>query len=154
MQQFIMPDGDRPEFHKLPQFVQGYIEAAFWLAPDGSCEGDDDFRDKGFADMPDETVRKILEECEAFRNANAEAIDALIADGGPKDEDGVPKDHYDERKAGRDFWLTRNGHGVGYWDRGFDGEAGEIAERLSEAAEAAGATDLYLGDDGLVYEFG
>lgn len=39
-----------------------------------------------------------------------------------------PGEPYTEIQAGRDFWFTRNGHGVGFWDRGL----GEIGDLLSE----------------------
>jgi hypothetical protein len=50
--------------------------------------------------------------------------------------------------AGHDFWLTRNGHGCGYWDG--DWPKG-VAEGLDRLARSFGAFDLYLGDDGLIH---
>lgn len=50
--------------------------------------------------------------------------------------------------GGYDFWLTRNGHGVGFWDRGLDA----LGDRLTAISEQAGARDLYIGDDGLIYQ--
>lgn len=50
-------------------------------------------------------------------------------------------------QIGHDFWLTRNGHGAGFWDRGL----GDVGDQLSEAARAHGAMDAYLGDDGDLY---
>lgn len=37
-------------------------------------------------------------------------------------------------QLGRDFWLTREGHGAGFWDRGL----GERGERLSDSATGFG----------------
>lgn len=48
---------------------------------------------------------------------------------------------------GHDFWLTRNGHGAGFWDRGL----GELGERLTRAASAYGTMDLLIGDDGQIH---
>lgn len=48
---------------------------------------------------------------------------------------------------GHDFWLTRNGHGAGFWDRGL----GDLGLQLSDMARAYGSSDLYVGDDGRVY---
>lgn len=56
-----------------------------------------------------------------------------------------PRDVYD--RAGHDFWLTRCGHGAGFWDRGL----GDIGCKLTEAASVYGSVDLYIGDDGLIY---
>jgi hypothetical protein len=47
----------------------------------------------------------------------------------------------------QDFWLTRCGHGAGFWDRGL----GELGDKLSEQAKTMGNCDLYIGDDGLLY---
>ncbi len=50
-------------------------------------------------------------------------------------------------QAGHDFWLTRNRHGAGFWDRGL----GERGQRLTDAAHVYGVSDLYIGGDGRVY---
>lgn len=50
-------------------------------------------------------------------------------------------------QVGHDFWLTRNGHGTGFWDRGL----GAVGDRLSVAAHAYGEASLYVGDDGWQY---
>ena len=46
-------------------------------------------------------------------------------------------------QAGQDFWLTRNGHGVGFWDRGLN----DLGERLSKAAKVYGPCDPYLNSE-------
>lgn len=48
---------------------------------------------------------------------------------------------------GVDFWLTRNGHGAGFWDRGL----GALGDKLSEMANLCGTRYIYQGDDGLIY---
>lgn len=48
--------------------------------------------------------------------------------------------------AGHDFWLTRNGHGTGFWDRGL----GAAGDRLTAAAHVYGDVNLYLDTDLLV----
>lgn len=53
----------------------------------------------------------------------------------------------DSSKLGHDLWLTRNGHGAGFWDRG----QGEVWTQLSELARSLGEADPYVGDDGMVY---
>jgi hypothetical protein len=43
-------------------------------------------------------------------------------------------------QAGHDLWLTRNGHGVGFWDRPeVYGQA--LSEELTRAAQAMGSVD-------------
>lgn len=53
----------------------------------------------------------------------------------------------DPVQIGHDFWLTRNGHGAGFWDRGL----GERGRRLTDACRPYGKVDLYLGDDGFLH---
>lgn len=53
----------------------------------------------------------------------------------------------DAGQTGHDFWLTRNGHGTGFWDRGL----GEVGDRLTTACKVYGEVDLYVGDDGELY---
>ena len=50
-------------------------------------------------------------------------------------------------QIGHDFWLTRNHHGAGFWDRGL----GELGDTLTEMAHAYGGSDPYVGDDGKIY---
>jgi len=47
-----------------------------------------------------------------------------------------------------DFWLTRNGHGSGFWDSECWGEFGEFLTKKSKDQKESYA---YIGDDGLVY---
>lgn len=60
---------------------------------------------------------------------------------------GADLDGLDDEQIGHDFYLTRNGHGAGFWDRGL----GERGDRLSAAAKTFGEANLYAGDDGLLY---
>ncbi len=63
---------------------------------------------------------------------------------------GTCSDDEAESYAGHDFWLTRSGHGAGFWDRGLTGGLGE---RLTEASKAYGSPDdhnPYDNGDGTV----
>jgi len=55
---------------------------------------------------------------------------------------------------GHDFWLTRNGHGAGFWDTPKDWGGKENADAISEIAKGFGEVDLYAGDDGKIYQSG
>jgi hypothetical protein len=59
----------------------------------------------------------------------------------------VGGDVMDGTELGHNFWLTRNGHGTGFWDRGL----GDIGNELSNLAKSYGTSDAYIGDDGKVY---
>ena len=47
------------------------------------------------------------------------------------------------RQVGGDFWLTRNGHGAGFWDRGL----GEVGQQLTELATSFGSCALIEVDN-------
>ena len=53
---------------------------------------------------------------------------------------------YGYEQAGHDFWLTRNGHGAGFWDRGL----GEIGDKLSKIAKSFGSSYVYRTDRGKI----
>lgn len=56
----------------------------------------------------------------------------------------------DPEQIGHDFWLTRNGHGAGFWDRGL----GERGDYLTSMAKPHGEAYLIIGDDGGLYYHG
>lgn len=58
----------------------------------------------------------------------------------------IPEKRMEE--AGRDFWYTRNGHGCGFWESEWDSDHGN---ELNDLSEEFGQTDMYVGDDGLLY---
>ena len=119
---------------QLDTFTKTYIEAALWSSHDESDESGGEPMDAnyGVEDIAEETIDKMAEDCAKFQRENEADIDGK------------------DSQAGHDFWLTRNGHGVGFWDReeiwGVEGAA-----RLTKACEAFGSFDLYIGDDGKVY---
>lgn len=49
----------------------------------------------------------------------------------------------DPGQVGHDFILTRNGHGVGFWDRGL----GELGDWLTAMAEPFGTQDAYVSGE-------
>lgn len=120
----------------MVEFVNGYIACAFWSETDDDGEPLD--ANYGEADLTPDTRRDIETDCRDFVAANLELLDAAT------DRDG-----YGWARAGQDFWLTRNGHGAGYWDRDVL-KADELGEQLSKACGDE-ACELYIGDDGRVY---
>ena len=138
MPEFILDTGDSEEFAALDEFTQGYIEAMFFTE---TGTGDDEELEHATVDefAPGE-IGKIQEDCRAFQQANEELIgDAFYAglDNGAA---------YEPIQAGRDYWLSRNGHGVGFWDRGL----GEVGDKLHAACKYS-ERYLYRGDDGKLY---
>ena len=60
------------------------------------------------------------------------------------DKAGDLLDGMTNETIGHDFWLTRNHHGAGFWDRGL----GEVGKRLTEIADSFPEIDLYIADNG------
>ena len=48
----------------------------------------------------------------------------------------------DKFQLGMDFWLSRNGHGAGFFDRNY-----EHGDELQNTARSQKEVDLYIGDD-------
>lgn len=108
-------------------FTQAYLDCAWWTAT--SPEGEPlDHNPPAWSDAAENQARR---ECAEFQKANADDLRGLIT-----------------AQAGHDFWLTRNRHGAGFWDRGYDED---VAQRLTDAAHKAGSRDVLVGDDDMVY---
>lgn len=124
-------------------FFRAYCGAALWSSTGPSeephaCENLDDLFDVD--DIAPECAAVMRSDCDDFIASNA-------ADLAKYCERMRSEQWSGEERAGHDFWLTRNGHGAGFWDRGL----GALGERLSAAARVYGSVDLYPGDDGLIY---
>ena len=127
------------------EFTTAYFEAALWSSTDdtnpeqGGQPLDDNY---GIDDIETDTLAEMTRDCRRFQSENAELID---------DENvAVASNHSCDARAGHDFWLTRNGHGVGFWDGDWQEPA---ASKLTAAAKAFGEYDITAtGDGGHVYK--
>lgn len=139
----LLPRPGHPYFGDCDEFTQAYIEAALWSTndestPSGGVPLDDNYSPN---DIAPQTLLEIIEDCEAFQRDNA--ADLSLAYEQYKRSEWSP-----QAQAGHDFWLTRNGHGAGFWDRGLEDDLGD---RLSDASRKLGEVNLYVGDDGKIY---
>ena len=116
----------------LRQFQRAYLVCALWSSIDEAGEPLDEGYD--INDIAAETISKMHADCKDFYMTNLADLTYFA-------------EHCAASDAGHDFWLTRSGHGTGFWDRGL----GEVGERLTAAAKVYGSCDLYVGDDGLLY---
>lgn len=117
---------------QIAAMFAGYVDAAFWISNgDGGLEGA-----YGVTDLAPEVAARMLADCKAFVAADLDDAQAYISD-----------DRFDAAHFGHDLWLTRNRHGVGFWNR----DLGLLGERLTMRANALGEDILYVGDDGKVY---
>ncbi len=103
--------------------LRGYLEAALWT-------DSDEIGGRSFGDFSGEALTQAKNDVKRFVNMTGDSIKGL-----------------ESEQVGHDLWLTRNGHGSGFWDR----DLGEIGDELTGISEKLGNTDLYVGDDGKLY---
>lgn len=113
-------------------FVHAYLVCALWSSTDGDDPLDDNY---GLEDIEADTRSKMEAEAAKFFNDNIELINRT-------------PEGYGYDNAGHDLWLTRAGHGAGFWD----GDAGEVGDELTKLADKLGNQDLYVGDDNKIYK--
>jgi hypothetical protein len=136
----------------LDAFLDGYVEALLWSE---SCNGTihDPDHEHAYDDRPedcDTSLDRFYDSEDLAADSMAEisndVLDFVVTNWADLQEFARltqrPADY-----AGHDFLLTRNHHGVGFWDRG----AGELGDRLTAASDPYGNMGAYVGDDGKVY---
>lgn len=125
----------------LDEFALGYLECALWSSyDDNGGEGPEVYFDRfPFSDISKSSLVQMIQECKAFQEENKTLLDLA--------ED---RDPYNLARAGHDFWLTRNHHGAGFWDRK-ELEAGGLGEALTVAAEKAKERNLFR-QKGLIHQ--
>jgi hypothetical protein len=128
-------------FKGLNEFTRGYIECMFWV-----CSGreEDDFDHATFADLSPEALDEIVADCDSFLSClEPDEDDRTLLDQAIE----CAPSGYSMGQAGNDFYLTRNRHGAGFWDRGL----GQIGDDLTIWAHSFSTVETYVGDDGLIY---
>lgn len=126
----------------IDEALDAYIETALWSSHDESDESGGEPMDKNYGpgDIASETLREMRKEVRDFMESNAETIRKAEID----------ESNWSRwARAGHDFWLTRNGHGAGFWDG--DWMPRSIGDKLTKASKPYGSVDLYVGDDGKIY---
>lgn len=146
---------------ELLEIMKGYIECALWTEEDNlkdqmpddvsisDTENEDeseldkliritnDFNKKTFInfsreDIDSDSMIQAYTDIKQFINlAGQEAIIYAINEMGLS-------------RLGHDIWLTRNGHGAGFFDHSYDDHIEKI---LMNAARQLKSADLYIGDD-------
>lgn len=106
----------------LEKVVNSYLEAALWA---------ENLDDKySINDISTESILSSRYDVINFLKKAKTLVDDLEPD-----------------QIGHDFWLTRNGHGAGFWDR----DLGETGDKLTEICKEIGNVWIYVGDDGKIY---
>lgn len=116
-----------------PEFFRAYVACALWSSHEYDENGESgDALDALYSidDLSDAARQTMETECLDF-------IELCQGEG----LDPFPQG---KNQSGHDFWLTRNGHGAGYWDRGLE----KLGDKLTEWAKSMGSSDLYVSDAG------
>lgn len=112
----------------IRMILDAYIECALWASIDDEGLPLDDLFYP--SDIDDDTRCQMREEIEQF---------VLMAQR-------YLTDDWPDEEIGHCFFLNRNGHGSGFWDRGLPN-----GWELSAIAKSFGTSDLYIGQSGKVY---
>jgi hypothetical protein len=125
----------------LEDFVDAYIEAAFFSSNDNSDDygGEPLDANYGPSDLAEETEDEMVADCKQFLDKAWPTLEEA-----PDRINGHPMIEV----AGHDFWFTRNGHGSGFWEDHWPKKIGDVLTKLSKRF---GEYNLYVGDDGKIY---
>ncbi len=115
-------------------FYASYIESLLWSSTQdcGQSFDEDYYSD----DLAQEALDEIISDCDDFLQQIREHEDL---------SDFVAT--MDLEQVAHDFYLTRNRHGAGFWDRGL----GKVGQILTDISHVYGSQYPYVGDDGKIY---
>lgn len=126
---------------KISEFVHHYLVAALWSSHDYRNDEDSSEYDPEHSgenmddsyspeDASPQTLAEAWKDVVSFVNeCTRQGIDLSLYGG----------NHQWSNLAqhGHDLWLTRCGHGIGFWDRGY----GEAGQKMSKIARLMGNKD-------------
>lgn len=109
-------------------FLESYLTTASWI----TCDSDEN------NEFTKDARLKASKDCLKF------IIDVQFEFGVEKGNELLTLKGSDVTyRSGHDFFLTRNGHGAGFWDNPDFYGSQEIADKLTEIAERQGEVDCY-----------
>lgn len=126
-----------PQYH--PRIHKGFMDAVRFTEADRWCE-DSGITDEHEPEFSPEAKAKIIETFERawrFLIGAPWVLDFIV--------DGI--DIPDPEQFGHDLWLSMNGHGAGFLDRGSE----FVWQGLQSVADRLGELEAYIGDDGKIY---
>jgi alkanesulfonate monooxygenase SsuD/methylene tetrahydromethanopterin reductase-like flavin-dependent oxidoreductase (luciferase family) len=121
----------------IEEFVDAYIEAMLWATNDESDDAGGEPLDANYDkyDLAPAALEAIVDDCRRFLD-DPETVVAIANDW---------------TRAGHDFFLTRHGHGSGFWDGDWPEESEKV---LMARTRLFGETWACVGDDGMIYVSG
>jgi hypothetical protein len=120
----------------LKEFTAACIEALYFTETGETDQPDSD------AQMDEETKLDLEADCRSWwRQFGCYVLtEACVCER----DGGVSK----AAQAGHDFWMTRNGHGCGFWDGDW---SDNYSYMFSHGSNKYGVFDIIKGDDGKIY---
>lgn len=116
---------------ELTTMVDAYLEAGLWSSTD--FENGDAPLDGTYGIYDTDDRSKAEADCRDFAEANYSDLMEASSDWA---------------QHGHDFLLTRDGHGAGFWDRGY----GAVGDRLTQAAKVYGDSGFMANGDKFIIE--
>lgn len=125
-----------PSDDDLAEFTRAYLTCALWASvpigePDSESDASLESLGYGVENCCAETTAKARADCEAFARDHYALLRQVCRIG------------YGWGAAGHDFFLSRNGHGAGFFDRGREPQWDD----LQRAAKAWGSTEQVTEND-------
>jgi hypothetical protein len=120
----------------LEKFTGAFFDALYFF--DAHHPDAEETKD---AELSDETRLNLEADCRSFWWRFGCYITCDACEGVGYGGDPVAQ-------AGHDFWLTRQGHGAGFWDGDWPSPYDDI---LAKGSRQYGEVGLYLGDDGEIW---
>ena len=119
------------KMNRIDTMLGAYLDCIAWV--DCVDDQDENFENAAFSD---ELLEEAKNDCKEFLDIAGDKL----------------TDNQLEQ-AGHDLWLTRNGHGAGFWDRGdFYNGHGDYFTSLCEFRTGKFQEKyVYVGDDNLIY---
>ena len=108
----------------MKEYTKHYLAAALWT---------NEFDNYSIKDFDKKSIEKAEEDLNDFISY--------------VELDGADLSQISYEMIGHDFWLTRNHHGTGFWDRGL----GDLGNKLTEWCDKFGEQHCDIGDDGKVF---
>ncbi len=137
------------------EVTNSYLETALWSSYDYSGPDENDDRpfdeDYDYTDFSDEARTAAYADCKRFM----ECLENTILDDDDEAADYADlweaADHLQGfERIGHDFWLTRNGHGAGFWDGDYSIYGDRICEVLYKEFGRYAELTPYVNSEGRI----
>jgi hypothetical protein len=122
------------------ELVDGYMDVPSDHALAGIPEQEPLDNYFSYEDFDEDSLRKAEGDCDEFFN--------LLELHGLYD---FAAQFADDDEIAHDFWLTRNGHGAGFWDGDYDDGVDDLGDKLTELCKGFGEQYVWVDESGKLH---